>query len=330
MATKKISDLQLRSDFAATCNLPTDDTSQTWRVTGAQMSTFFKAAIAPIAALGDLLYGAAAGAPTALAGNITLVKKVLTQTGTGSVSAAPAWLAPTLPYLAYAAKVTTYVAALTDEFISVDGSGGAWALTLPAASTATGKIYFIRRIETTLANAVTVTGNASELIDGANTFPLYTIGETLVIICDGTGWHVLDHKTNVIETTYTPTLVAGGTTSTNTAKWWRAGGRLFVDGSIVFTGAGSAARLTIALPTGITMDTSRMSAATTNGIGSTLGVLRWFDNGTNHKCGTVHYDSTSTVVLINDAGTDTILGSAFANGDHVNYQFSIAATNWKH
>jgi hypothetical protein len=37
MATKKISDLTLRSDFDATCNLPSDDATQTWRVTGAQM-----------------------------------------------------------------------------------------------------------------------------------------------------------------------------------------------------------------------------------------------------------------------------------------------------
>ena len=40
MATKKISDLTLRSNFDDTCQLPADDSSQTWRVTGAQMKTW--------------------------------------------------------------------------------------------------------------------------------------------------------------------------------------------------------------------------------------------------------------------------------------------------
>lgn len=40
MAQKKITDLTLRSDFDATVNLPGDDTSQTWRVTGQQIQDF--------------------------------------------------------------------------------------------------------------------------------------------------------------------------------------------------------------------------------------------------------------------------------------------------
>lgn len=41
--------------------------------------------------LGDLLYGGTSGNGTVLSGNITSTKKFLTQTGTGSVSAAPSW-----------------------------------------------------------------------------------------------------------------------------------------------------------------------------------------------------------------------------------------------
>ncbi len=40
MAQKKITDLTLRSDFDATCNVPVDDSSQTWRVTGAMIKAF--------------------------------------------------------------------------------------------------------------------------------------------------------------------------------------------------------------------------------------------------------------------------------------------------
>lgn len=45
----------------------------------------------PMTTLGDTIYGGSAGASTRLAGNITSARQVLTQTGTGSVSAAPSW-----------------------------------------------------------------------------------------------------------------------------------------------------------------------------------------------------------------------------------------------
>lgn len=45
----------------------------------------------PMTTLGDTIYGGASGTPTALTGNTTATKEFLTQTGTGSVSAAPAW-----------------------------------------------------------------------------------------------------------------------------------------------------------------------------------------------------------------------------------------------
>jgi hypothetical protein len=44
MANKKITDLTLRSNFDATCNIPVDDSSQTWRTTGAQVLAFVRSA----------------------------------------------------------------------------------------------------------------------------------------------------------------------------------------------------------------------------------------------------------------------------------------------
>jgi Chaperone of endosialidase len=46
-------------------------------------------------ALGDLVYGGSSGAPTRLAGNTSATTAVLTQTGNGSVSAAPVWTTST-------------------------------------------------------------------------------------------------------------------------------------------------------------------------------------------------------------------------------------------
>lgn len=45
----------------------------------------------PMTTLGDIIYGGASGVATRLAGNTTTTQKFLTQTGTGSVSAAPAY-----------------------------------------------------------------------------------------------------------------------------------------------------------------------------------------------------------------------------------------------
>ena len=47
----------------------------------------------PLTTLGDTIYGGAAGATTRLAGSTSATMAVLTQTGTGVVSAAPVWTA---------------------------------------------------------------------------------------------------------------------------------------------------------------------------------------------------------------------------------------------
>jgi hypothetical protein len=75
MANKQINDLQLRSDADGTINIPCDDASQTWRVTGAQLKTYIQGAIAPLTTLGDILYAAASGVPTRLAGNTAAVRR---------------------------------------------------------------------------------------------------------------------------------------------------------------------------------------------------------------------------------------------------------------
>ena len=53
-------------------------------------STAFDA-LSPMTTLGDVIYGGASGTNTRLAGNTTTTKKFFTQTGNGSVSAAPGW-----------------------------------------------------------------------------------------------------------------------------------------------------------------------------------------------------------------------------------------------
>lgn len=55
------------------------------------MESGISAASIPTTTLGDMIYEDATPTPVRLAGNTTSTKKYLTQTGTGSVSAAPGW-----------------------------------------------------------------------------------------------------------------------------------------------------------------------------------------------------------------------------------------------
>lgn len=47
MANKKISELEARSNFDATCELPLHDTVKTWKVTALNMLAYFRNAIEP-------------------------------------------------------------------------------------------------------------------------------------------------------------------------------------------------------------------------------------------------------------------------------------------
>ena len=69
----------------------------------------------PMSALGDTIYGGAAGVETPLSGNTTTVQKFLSQTGSGSASAAPSWqIAPSQGQFIYyftdtASSIATYL-----------------------------------------------------------------------------------------------------------------------------------------------------------------------------------------------------------------------------
>lgn len=91
---------------------------------------------------------------------------------------------------AIVAKTGAYTAASGDFVILCDASGGAFTVTLPAASGIARKIYHVKKTDSS-GNAVTVDGNASETIDGGTTAVLSAQYESIKIICDGSNWHIL-------------------------------------------------------------------------------------------------------------------------------------------
>ncbi len=90
-------------------------------------------------------------------------------------------------------KVTTITAATTlaQTHNVVLCNTGPYTVTLPAAASNNGKVYYIKNIDAE-GDDITIDGNASETIDGAAIFKLNSYNHTVRIVCDGANWHVLD------------------------------------------------------------------------------------------------------------------------------------------
>lgn len=152
--------------------------------------------------------------------------------------------------LTVASKTTTYTATTSDDVILADTSGGAWTLTLYAASGNSGKVLTIKKT-TSDFSALTIDANDSETIDGQATTTVNTQFEALKIICDGTNWHILERKINESWIAYTPTYTGFGTTSSNDSYWRRVGDSIEL--SIKFTvGTSTATEARVSLPSGLT------------------------------------------------------------------------------
>lgn len=115
-------------------------------------------------------------------------------------------------------KTTTYTATTSDDVILVDTSGGAWTLTLYAASGNSGKV--LRVVKTTSdTNALTIDGNASETINGFANIKLNYQFDEVTIVCDGTNWNIISQTKAPIVTKY---LSGSGThTVQNGVKYLR-------------------------------------------------------------------------------------------------------------
>jgi hypothetical protein len=87
-------------------------------------------------------------------------------------------------------KTASYTAVSTDEAIMVDASGGPVTITLPSAGGNAGKLYKIKKIDTT-GGAVTIDGSGAETIDGSATAVITTPYVSLAVQCDGTEWWIV-------------------------------------------------------------------------------------------------------------------------------------------
>lgn len=87
-------------------------------------------------------------------------------------------------------KAAGFVADLLATVYTCNAAGAPIIATLPAAAAVPGEEYSFIKTDAT-ANAVTIQGNAAELINNANTKVLAAQYDKVRIISDGVKWHII-------------------------------------------------------------------------------------------------------------------------------------------
>lgn len=233
-------------------------------------------------------------------------------------------------------KTSNYTATAADTLILCD-STSAFTVTLPAAASSTGKTLIIKKT-TSDFNAVTIDGNASETIDGATTTTINTQYESLEIACDGSNWHIVRRMIPGVWTSYSMTITGSSSNPTkataadiDSAVWRRVGDSVeimytYYDSNASGAAGGSGAYL-FALPTGLTIDTTKAPASTTEGRGAVVGSAGGNQNGPACRAGIVQvYSSTKLAITGGTATSDPqFVGSAWFTISNTDQAYSFRA-----
>ena len=150
------------------------------------------------------------------------------------------------------------------------------------------------------------------------------------------GPHVVQYGAPVTDwQTFTPT--GGWTTNTTYAgRWRRVGDSMEVSGRVSLAGAPNAAALVVNLPSGFSIDTTKLSSTASV---KQLGVLTWFDAAVpSNQTGLVVYSSATAVSLqgqrLSSASNHDIAPinattpKTFASGDQIDFTFSVPILGW--
>lgn len=90
-------------------------------------------------------------------------------------------------------KTAAYTLTASDSAVFGNASSGAFTLTLPDATTCTGRLYFIKKTDNS-ANAVTVATTASQTIDGTATKALSAQWKYIKLQSDGSNWQIVGNN----------------------------------------------------------------------------------------------------------------------------------------
>lgn len=122
---------------------------------------------------------------------------------------------------------------------------------------------------------------------------------------------------------YAPNLSTVGILS-NSAYWRRNGDSIEIEGRMEFNGGGSASTLTVGVPTGITIDTTKIVSLSS----SSIGVGYWSDSGTGFFTLVARSNTSSTFSFYQQAGTASFDTTVCASGDVITYNVKLPVTGW--
>lgn len=209
---------------------------------------------------------------------------------------------------------------ISDGVVIDSGSRVASTKALYFTSTSVYVMYHSSSNAIAVTQAAPITFGASDSVSVTFTVPITQLsGATTAYSSLNTdfGWRQ-----------YTPTLSSTTGVSGNSAFYMRKGDTLFVSGYVNWTGTGGGATFTVGLPSGLSIDTTKM--ASTTGLANKLGSARWFDSGTTTHPETVEYTTATTVNFRADDSTGALpQGTGFANGDYVTYEFKVPIVGWE-
>ena len=89
--------------------------------------------------------------------------------------------------VAVLAKTGAYTVVAADAGKLINATSGTWTLTLLAAATAADGFWI--EVRNSGTGVITIDADAAETIDGATTVVLDARYDSVLLVCDGTGWH---------------------------------------------------------------------------------------------------------------------------------------------
>lgn len=281
---------------------------------------------------GQLLIGNTSG-NTLTKATLTAGTGISITNGNGSISVASTGTAT--PAYTYVSQSTTLNPAAIGSYYLL--SGASFTITLPTAASISGQTFAFRHNGTSLSQVYTFNTTSAQTINGiaSGSYALYTNGETLVLLSDGSNWQILSHDTDSKWVSYTPTITGLGTVTNTNFLYRRSGSELQIHGTLT-SGTAAATLFSISLPTSVNIDSTGMGLSnTTANPGPIIG--RWVtDNASSGQGALLTATATSTTLIYgggNNASTSEntpVNGSGVAASNAVqSYTFIVPISGWQ-
>lgn len=171
-------------------------------------------------------------------------------------------------------KVADYTA-VDGDYVLADSSGGTFTITLP---TATANIKVCIEKTDSSFTSIAIAGT----IEGVSGNSINTQGEALELFATGTEWKILNRRIPSVWKSFIPTG-AWSTNTTWTGFWRRVGDSIELQGQATLGGAPDSTTFIMAFPSGLSIDSAKLIAASSSGTSSVVAQGMASDNGTNYK-----------------------------------------------